>query len=80
MALKDEKVYVTSGKANVRRETSAVSAMRVMIVHKKPTPKAAPPSEPSMTRGRSASRKRSVQNSSTTVQILFARYLHEITL
>ena len=36
----------------------------------KPTPKAAPPSEPSMTRGRSASRKRSVRGRSQTGRIL----------
>ena len=36
MALKEEKVFDTSGKnkASVRRETKAVSGMRVMIVHK----------------------------------------------
>ena len=36
MALKEEKVHVTCGKkkASVRRETSAVSGMRVMIVLK----------------------------------------------
>ena len=35
MALKEEKVHVASGKkkASVRRETSAVSGMRVTIVH-----------------------------------------------
>ena len=35
VALKEEKVYVTGGKkkASVRRETSAVSSMRAMIVH-----------------------------------------------
>ena len=35
VALKEEKVHVTSGKkkASVRRETSAVSGMRVMIMH-----------------------------------------------
>ena len=35
MAVGQEKVFVTSGKkkASVRRETSAVSGMRVMIVH-----------------------------------------------
>ena len=62
MALKEEKVYGTSGKkkASVRRETGAVSGVRVMTIHKidthppKSTPKAAPPSEPSMTRGRKA--------------------------
>ena len=39
MALKEEKVPVTSGKkkASVRRETNAVSGMRVTIVHKNQT-------------------------------------------
>ena len=67
MALKEEKVHATSGKkkANVRRETSAVSGMRVTIVHNKKTnPKAATPSEPSTTRGRSVSRKRSIKGKS----------------
>ena len=41
MVLKEEKVFVTSGKkkGSVRRETNAVSGMRVMIVrnrHRKP--------------------------------------------
>ena len=40
---------------------SAVSGMRVTVMHKKPTPKAVTPSEPSMTRGRSVSRKRSIR-------------------
>ena len=37
MAFKEEKIYVTNGqnKANVRRETSAVSGVRVTIVHHK---------------------------------------------
>ena len=37
VALEEEKVLVISGKkkANVRRETSAVSGMKVTIVHKK---------------------------------------------
>ena len=37
IGLKEEKVLATSGKkkANVRRETSAVSGMRVTIVHDK---------------------------------------------
>ena len=37
MALKEEKVLVISGKkkANVRQETSAVSGMKVIIVHNK---------------------------------------------
>ena len=53
----------------------------------KPTPKAAPPSEPSMTRSRSASRKKSVRGRSQTGRILrqpcryyLKRYLYEITL
>ena len=69
MALKEGMVYVTSGKkkASVRRETSAASGMRVTIVHKNRTPKAATPSEPSMTRGRSMSRKRSVKKAKVTL-------------
>ena len=49
MALKEEKVLVTSGKkkASVRKETSAVSGMRVTIVPKNPDHTAATPSEPS---------------------------------
>ena len=41
MALKEEKVLVISGKkkANVRRETSAVSGMRATIVRKNQNPK-----------------------------------------
>ena len=54
----------------------------------KPTPKAAPPSEPSMndTRSKRVEKKKRQrqrsdwQNYSTTVQILFERYLYEITL
>ena len=46
-----------------REETNAVSDTRVMSVQK-PTPKAAPPSEPPTPRGRSASRKRSVRGRS----------------
>ena len=39
MALKKEKVFVSSGKkkASVRKETNAVSGMRVTIVHKNQT-------------------------------------------
>ena len=61
-----KKGYVTSGKkkAFVRRETSAVSGMRVMIVHQNR------PSEPSLTRGSCASRKRSVRGRSQTGRIL----------
>ena len=57
MALKEEKVLVTSGKkqANVRRETSAVSCMKVTIVHNKKNE--ATLSEPPMTRGRSVSKQ-----------------------
>ena len=71
MTLKEEKVNATSGKrkASVRRETNAVSDMRATIVHKKPTPKATP-SEPSMTRGRSVSRKRSVRGKNDPGMIL----------
>ena len=49
---------------------------------KKPTPKAATPSEPSMTRGRSVSRKRSVRGKSKPGMILGqpCKYLYEITL
>ena len=41
MALKVEKVFVTSGKkkASVRKETNAVSGMRVSIVRKNQNPK-----------------------------------------
>ena len=70
--VKRGKVYVTSGKKKrlVRRETSAVAGMRVDDCAPKPTPKAAPLSEPSMTRGRSASRKRSVRGRNPTARIL----------
>ena len=45
--------------------------MRVVTVHQNPTPKAAPPSGPSMTRGRSASRKKKgVRGRSQTGSIL----------
>ena len=59
MALKEEKVPVTSGKqkTSVRKETSAVAGMRVTIVPKKPEHTAATPSEPSFSRGRSVSKK-----------------------
>ena len=69
MALKEEKVPVTSGKKkdSVRRETSADESDDRAP---KPTPKAAPPSKTSMTRGRSASRKRSFRGRSQTGRIL----------
>ena len=62
MAIKEEKVYVTSGrkKGSVRKETTAVSGMRVTIVQK-PEHKAATPSEPSMSRGGGVSRKKRCQ-------------------
>ena len=67
VALKEEEAFVTSGKkqGSVRRRINAVSGMRVMIVQK-PTPKAAPPSEPPTRKTRicSASRKRSVRGRS----------------
>ena len=84
VVVREEEENVTSGKkkASVRRVD------RCSFQHKShkratPTPKAAPSSEPSMTQGRFASRKKSVrgrsqtwQKSSTTVQILWEEYLH----
>ena len=66
VALKEEKVLVTSGekKASVRKETNAVSGMRVTIMPKKPEHTAATLSEPSFSRGRSESKKRSIQGKS----------------
>ena len=66
VALKEDKVPVTCGKkkASVRKETNAVSGMRVPMVRKKLQPKAATPSEPSVSRGRSVSRKRSIRGKS----------------
>ena len=72
MALKEEKVLVTSGKkkASVRKETHAVSGMRVTIVHKNQTTNAATPSEPSLSRGRRVSRKRSIRGKGNRGSIL----------
>ena len=73
MALKEEKVPVTSGKkkAYVRRETSAVSGMRVAIVHKNQTIKCRRTfSEPPVSRGRSVSKKRSIRGKSNHGTIL----------
>ena len=72
MALKEEKVFVTSGRkmACVRRETSAVSCIESNDRAQKPTPKAATPSEPSMTRVGSVSRKRSIKGKSNPGVIL----------
>ena len=63
MVLKEEEVFVTSGKkkASVQKETNALSGKGVTIVRKNPEPKAATPSEPSVSRGRSVSRKRSIR-------------------
>ena len=58
-----------SKKVRIRRETSAVSGMRVMIMHQNRHRKPLP-SEPSMTRGGSASRRRSVTGRSQTCRIL----------
>ena len=66
-----EKVFVTSRKkkASVRKETNAVSGMRVTIVRKNQNTKP-PPSEPSMSRGRSVSKKNSVRGKSNHGAIL----------
>ena len=63
MALKEEKVSVTSGKkkASVRKETDAVSGTRPKIVRKIPEHTAAAPFEPAVSRGRSVLRKRSIR-------------------
>ena len=73
MALKEEKVFVISGKknANVRRKTSAFSGMRVTIVpnknrHRKPLH----PLSHQWHWGRSESRKRNVRGRSQTGRIL----------
>ena len=62
VALKEEKVPVTSGKkmASVRKETNAVSG-KSNDRAQKPDHNAATPSEPSFSRGRSVSKKRSIQ-------------------
>ena len=79
MALKEEKVLVTSkkNKASVRRKTSALSGMRVMIVHqnrhRKPLhPLSHPCHEVEVCRRTEYPRlKQTWCHSSTTVQILF---------
>ena len=62
MAL-EEKVFVTSGKkkASVRNETDAVSVTRPKIMRQNQEHTAATPSEPSVSRGRSVSRKGSIR-------------------
>ena len=72
MALKEEKVFVTSGKkkASVRKETNAVSGMRVTIVRKNQNPKPPHLSEPTASRGRSVSKNRSIHGKSNHAVIL----------
>ena len=64
-AFKEEKVYATSGKkrASVRKETDPVSVTRPKIVLCKQNT-AATPSEPTVSRGRSVSMKRSIHGKS----------------
>ena len=63
---------VTSGnkKASDRKETNAVSGMRVTIVSKKPEHNAATPSEPTLSRGGCVSKKRSIRGKSNHESIL----------
>ena len=63
VASKEEVVYVTSGKKKSQSSTGDQCSFQHESDDRapKPTSKAAPPSEPSMTRSRSASRKRSVR-------------------
>ena len=56
--------------SSVRKETSAISGMRVTIVQKKKE-NAATPSEPSFSRGRSESKKRRVSKAKVTVGPFF---------
>ena len=62
VVLEEEKVFVTNGKikASVRRETSAVSGMRVTIVHEP---------QSSQTRGRRVSRKRNARGRSQSERL-----------
>ena len=71
-ALKEEKVSVTSGKkkASVRKETVAVSATRAQDRAQKPEHTAATLSEPTFSRGRRVSRKRSIRSKSNHGSIL----------
>ena len=72
MALKEEKVFVTSGKkkASVRKETNAVSGMRVATVRKNQNTK--PPHLPSLRchEVEVCRRKRSVRGRSQTDRII----------
>ena len=79
MALREEEVFVASGKkrASVRRETSAVSGMRVTIVHQNRHRKPLHLCAINDTRQKRIEKKKRQrqksdwQTSSTTVQILF---------
>ena len=57
-------------KASVRKETDAVSVTKPKIVHKKPGHTTATPSEPTVSRGRSVSRKRKNRGNSNHGSIL----------
>ena len=67
-----EKVFATSGqkKTNVRRETKCSFRHESNDHVQKPTPKAATPSEPSLSRGWSAPKKRSIRGKSNHCAIL----------
>ena len=90
MALREEKVPLTCGKKKtiVRKETTAVSGIGVTIVHKNQNPERPHfPSHILLTRSKCVEEKRRARgkkypwcHSSTTVQILFERYLHAIAL
>ena len=75
-ALKDEKLSVTSGKtkASVRKEIDAIFVTTPKIVHKKLEHTAATLAEPSFTRGRSVSRKRSIRGKSNHGSVLRCRF------
>ena len=72
MALKEDKVYAINGekKASVRKRDQCSFRHESNDHAPKPTPKTATLSEPSMTRGRSVSRKRSSRGKSQTGRIL----------
>ena len=73
MALQEEKVFVISGqkKANVPKGNQCIFGHESNDrAQQKPNPNAATPSGPSMTRGRSVSRKRSIKGKSNAGIIL----------
>ena len=90
VVLEEEKVFVTNGKikASVRRETSAVSGMRVTIVQSWHQKTRHPLSHQlHKARGRCVSRTRNARGRSQSerlnrpsCKILLERYLHQITL